>query len=175
LRADGVLAGALLASALLGAADAARADEDPHGRRAELRTLSELTPQQRRLAEQAFSRIVCACPRENWSKTLANCPDGCAVPQKQLAIARIVEGRTLDEIVAEQVKRYGSKAAADPGAFWNGAWLVGGTAAAGLVVAGFVLARWASAARRRRAEPPAANDADRAETAAVERELREID
>lgn len=165
--------GAVLASAL--AAPPAFA-EDPHGHRApDLLTLSDLTPEQRHLAEDAFGRVVCACPNENWSKTLAMCPDGCAVPQKQMIMTRIREGWPIAQIVAEQVQEHGPKAAAAPGTSRDGTWLVVAGVAAAAVVAGVVLASWSASATRRRTAPAPADAAGGDETDAVERELREID
>jgi cytochrome c-type biogenesis protein CcmH/NrfF len=153
-------------------------DDEVHGK-APVReiSLSDLTPEQRDVTLDAWAHVYCACPDENWSRTLANCPDGCARGQKQEIIALVRQGYDVKRIVAEQVKKYTERANADPGTAWNGSLLVvvGVLAAAG--AAGFVLARWQRASDVRRAEgsekwqdPVAA-----AEAAAVERELQEID
>ena len=168
---------ALVLVALLGAAGAARADDvddAPPRRGRELLTLSDLTPEQRRLAEEAYGQVVCDCPNENWSKTLAMCPDGCAIPQKQEILTQVRSGRTIAQIVAFQVEHHGPKAAAAPGASRDGTWIVVGAVAAAAAIAGTLLARWSRSADRRRAEappPPEENE----ETAAVERELGELD
>jgi hypothetical protein len=167
------LAAALAAAALLVPAPA-RAD-DPHGREApDLLTLSDLTAAQRRLAEETFGRVICDCPNENWSKTLAMCPDGCALPQKQEILQQIRQGWTLDRMVEAQVQVRGPKVAAAPGVHRDGTWLVVAAVGAAAAVAGIVLLRWSRAAAERRAAappPPAAGP----ESEAIERELREID
>lgn len=154
----------------------ASAQQDPHsGPGAAPADLQQLTPEQRRDALDAYAHIVCKCPNENWSKTLASCPDGCADQQKGMVLRRIAEGWTRDAIVAEQVERFGAKAAADPGSGRDGSiWIilaltVGAASAVG------VLLTWrrragASGAQR---EPSSAATGD--ETSAIERELREID
>lgn len=58
--------------------------------------------------------VMCACKEENWSRTLANCPDACADPQKRELLAGIQSNQTDDEIIEQQVRRYGSKARANP-------------------------------------------------------------
>lgn len=134
-----------------------------------------MTPQQRRDALEAYAHIVCKCPVENWSKTLASCPDGCADQQKGMVLRRIAEGWKLDAIVAEQVERFGSKAAADPGSGRDGSLWIMLSLAAGAVAAVGVLLSWR---RRAGAGAAAARPADAAtgdETSAIERELREID
>jgi cytochrome c-type biogenesis protein CcmH/NrfF len=62
-----------------------------------------------------YENVVCACPKENWSKTLAACPDGCAIPQKMEIQRAIVAGLGDDEIIDQQVALHGAKARADPG------------------------------------------------------------
>jgi hypothetical protein len=141
-------------------------------------SLSDLTPVQRAAAVDAWAHVFCNCPRENWSKTLANCPDGCAIPQKQEILHRIVDGWDLDRIVAEQVKKYGPKAAANPGTFVNGTLLVLAGLVLGAGISCGVLAAWRKAAAERRAAAEAeraARPVGAAEADAVERELREID
>lgn len=166
---------ATFAAVLLLAAPAA-AQQDPHsGPAAPPADLQQLTPEQRRDALEAYAHIVCKCPNENWSKTLASCPDGCADQQKGMVLRRIAEGWKLEAIVAEQVERFGSKAAADPGAGKDGSRWIILSLGVGAVVAVGVLLSW----RRRAGETPAAaRPSDAAtgdETSAIERELREID
>lgn len=166
-------AGALAAAS----ARAGEGDGHDHGVKTEV-SLSDLSKEDRARALDAWAHVYCACPDENWSRTLANCPDGCARRQKQEIISRVQEGWDRKRIVDEQVQIYGPKAAADPGSSFNGTLLVAGGILAGAAAAGFVLARWRSAAGERRAaaeEARAASPVDSAETAAVERELQEID
>lgn len=193
MRAErGVLTAVALAAALCaaaGAAGVARAQDDdhdhdvgpgepdPHGGKG-VSTLGELPPAQQALAKDAWAHVMCACERENWSRTLANCPDGCADRQKLEILGRVSEGWTLQQIVDEQVKSYGPKASADPGGSQNGTLLVLAGIVVGAAAAGTVLVRWRQAASERRtaaASEEARDGASRAEIAAVEQELREID
>lgn len=151
--------------------------DDGHGHAAEI-SLSDLTAEQRAIAVDAWAHVYCRCERENWSRTLANCPDGCAVPQKQQVLQRIQDGWTITQIVKEQVRLYGPKAAADPGTTSNGTLLVLAGLFAGAGAAGLVLAAWRRSAEERKSAAAAARAARpvaSAETDAVERELKEID
>ncbi len=47
--------------------------------------------------------IICWCPEENWTRTLAGCAQGCAEPQKALVRQWIDEGSTDEEVVARMV------------------------------------------------------------------------
>lgn len=67
----------------------------------------DYTPEQLLRLEKLFSLIVCKCPRENWTKSLAGCPEGCALEQKVQARQAVKAGKTDEEILAEQVKLYG--------------------------------------------------------------------
>lgn len=164
-----------LAAVLLIAGSAA-AQQDPHsGPAAPPADLQQLTPEQRRDALEAYAHIVCKCPVENWSKTLASCPDGCADQQKGMVLRRIAEGWKLDAIVAEQVERFGSKAAADPGAGKDGSLWIMLSLAIGAVAAVGVLLSWRRRAGVTAATQQPARAATGDETSAIERELREID
>ncbi|MCG3134408.1 MAG: hypothetical protein HMLKMBBP_01714 [Planctomycetes bacterium] len=164
-----------LAAALLLAASAlpARAEDDHGHGRPPVRevALNELTAEQRRRTLDAFAHVVCKCPSENWSKTLAMCPDACANPQKATVVRRVIEGRTLDEIVAEQVRLYGPKASAEPASGIDPAVGAGIAVVAAAVVAAVALMR-----RRPAAKPDGTETSPaRAEQSAVERELREVE
>ncbi|MCE9636187.1 MAG: hypothetical protein K8T90_10835 [Planctomycetes bacterium] len=151
--------------------------QDDHGVEKEI-PLSDLTAEQKAAALDGWAHVYCRCDRENWSRTLSNCPDGCAMEQKQMVVRGVLAGRSLKDIVAEQVQAFGPRAAADPGTASNGSLLV----VAGFLIAagsaGFVLARWkrgaeskrSAAGEERRTRPVASAEAD-----AIERELREID
>lgn len=184
MRADRLLAAFAVAWVLLCAcpatASAQDADDDghAHGTRSESITLGDLTPANRAAALDAWAHVYCACPDENWSRTLLNCPDGCANRQKQQILRRIEEHWTLDRIVDEQVSLYGTRANADPGMAGNGSFLVIAGLLVGAGIAGGVLAKWRRDAAARRATAgaaTAARPADGAETDAVEKELREIE
>lgn len=175
----GAFVAAVACLALGAVAPPARAQDDghDHGSRVDV-NLSDLTPEQRKAALEAWNHVVCNCEREDWSKTLSNCPDGCSQPQKQEILQRVVQGWSLDAIVEEQVKEYGPKAAADPGTARNGTFLVLAGLVIGGAAAGLVLARWKAAAANRRSaaeESRRTQPVESAESDAVERELREIE
>jgi cytochrome c-type biogenesis protein CcmH/NrfF len=170
---------AAAALAAVGAAAPLRAEDDghDHGSEAEV-SLSDLTKEERVVALDAWAHVYCRCPDENWSRTMSNCPDGCAREQKQQILGRVREGWDVKRIVEEQVKLYTSKAAADPGSAWNGTYLVAFGVLAGAAAAGFVLSRWRRAAGERRAAADfqrSFRPVESSEAAAVERELQEID
>jgi len=152
-------------------------DGHDHGVKTEV-NLADLPPEQRVAALDAWSHVYCACASENWSRTLSNCPDGCARKQKQQILLRVQAGWDRKRIVAEQVAMYGPQAAADPGTSANGSlWVVAGLLV-GAGAAGFVLARWRRVAAERRAVAATARTTSpvaSAESDAIERELREID
>lgn len=156
------------------------AEEDPHDHGGHGREidLSQLTPDQRRTALAAWNHVYCKCPNENWSRILAGCPDGCADPQKQEILGRVVEGWDLDRIVAEQVQRYGERANAAPGTAVDGTLLVLAGLVIGAGAAATVLASWRRTAAQRRVVSEAeraATPVAGAEADAIERELREIE
>ncbi len=49
--------------------------------------------------EYLWSVIICWCPKEKWTRSLAGCPDGCADEQKAMIGTWISEGRTSNEVV----------------------------------------------------------------------------
>ena len=175
MRSSALLLAAALACAL--PLSVALAQDAGHGVKTEL-TLSDLSPEKRSAALDAWAHVYCNCPREDWSKTLSNCPDGCAIPQKQEIMQRIDQGWDLKRIVAEQVEKYGPRAAADPGTGSNGTlWVLAGLVA-GAGLAGFVLVQWQRSAAERRAaaaQERAERPSGAAEIDAIERELKEID
>lgn len=167
---------ALVTTAVLAIPTPAWTQDDGHGHKAEI-NLSELTAEQRVAALDAWAHVYCACPNENWSRTLANCPDGCAIAQKQEVLRGIQDGWSLDQIVKDQVAKYGPRASADPGTFANGTLMVLAGLVFGAGFAGVVLAKWRKSAADRRVATEAeraARPVASAETAAVERELQEI-
>lgn len=139
--------------------------------------LGDLPPEARRRARALWGRLCCACPSENWSRTLANCPDACADPQKGEVTRALAEGATDEQVLEAQLGRYGPQVLAAPEAEGAAAWvywapfllLAGG---AGLVAG--VLARWRRGERvevvRPGVEVPRGEELD-----AVERELEEME
>ena len=158
--------------AALGGAPSAWAQDADHGGHSRIQ-LEALETAQRQRARRIFAEIVCKCPNENWSKSLLNCPDGCADPQKQEILQQILEGWDDERIVAQQIRAYGPRAHGKPDDLLTYAlpWLVLAGAATIVVV---VFRRWgrssAAAHAVHAAGPPPADD----ELAAVERELQEL-
>jgi hypothetical protein len=182
LRPDGafrfVAAAAVVAALAAGGAALAEDDAHDHGHGTAERDLSQLTAQQRADALEAWKHVYCNCPKENWSRLLIGCPDGCADTQKQQILARIVEGWDRERIVAEQVRLYGTRADASPGTAVDGSLLVLAGLVIGAGAAGAVLAGWRRSAAARRVVSEAeraASPVAAAEAASVERELREIE
>jgi hypothetical protein len=48
--------------------------------------------------------LICWCKEEDWTRTLAGCPEGCAMEQKMLIGAWLDEGATNDEIIERMVQ-----------------------------------------------------------------------
>ena len=64
------------------------------------------------------SHIMCGCTKENWTRTLSGCPDGCADPQKVTIRERVMNGWSDEEIMEEQVGKYGERVRAAPKTLW---------------------------------------------------------
>ncbi|MBI4577565.1 MAG: cytochrome c-type biogenesis protein CcmH [Planctomycetes bacterium] len=182
------LAAALVVAAVLGGVAASAQEEagppeappdEAHAGGGEVR-LGELPPEARRRVRGLWARLCCACPSESWSRTLANCPDGCADAQKGEVVRAVAQGATDGQVLEAQRSRHGPQVLAAPEAEGSAAWvywapfllLLGG---AGLVAG--VLARWrrgamtgAAGAALVQAEAPRGEELD-----AVERELEGMD
>lgn len=85
------------------------AAEAGHGARAAVILDDDLTPEQRERVARLFGRILCACPRENWTRTLAGCGEGCADPQRGMVRAAVKAGMSDEAILARQVQIYGTE------------------------------------------------------------------
>ena len=84
-----------------------------HGAKADLPLLyDDLDPAR---IKWLHMHVMCACPKENWSRTLGNCPDNCAIPQKTEIAGMVESGRTNEQIIDFMVKKYGTRARATPG------------------------------------------------------------
>ena len=135
--------------------------------------LDDLSVEDRQRAREIWSHIICSCPKENWSKTLMNCPDGCADPQKQAILMQIREGFSDEQIMDAQVAQWGTKVLAKPDdALTYALPIVFLLACAGMAF--FALQSWRKKSDEARDAhgldvPPEAN-----ELAAVERELEEL-
>ena len=142
--------------------------------------MASLTPEERNRVRRLLQEIMCDCPRENYSRTLSNCPDACAKPQKMI-IRRMVKDGNRDEeilqtmlhrvqqdqrVLARAVTPFGRAVYVLPFAFL----------AFGLAVAGFVLFRWSAGGRRdRERREKAGTVLTDEEMNRVERELAELD
>ncbi len=153
-----------------------------HGERAKPYDPREFTPQQRERIDRLFYRVMCKCKKENWSKTLAGCPDACADEQKQEIRVAVKAGRSDQEILDEQARKYGPRALAIPDstlASWFPYMVLGGLT----VVVLLILARSIRPAPRTGPEgesqgpasPSGLSEEDRRIADAVERDLEEMD
>ncbi len=134
--------------------------------------LTELDSEMRPRVRSLWSRVVCACKRENWSRSLLHCPDGCADQQKNTIATRVSEGWGDTEILAEQRNRHGPKVigAPDSTSTYLMPFLV--LAAAGVLA---VLTLLHMRGKPSTASKTKASDASDDEVSAVLRELEEID
>lgn len=109
----GALAGLVGTLALEASVVFAQDDGHDHGQGTKI-VLEDLSIEDRQRARRLWSHVICSCPRENWSKTLANCPDGCSDPQKQVILMQVEDGLSDEEILAAQVTQWGTKVMAKP-------------------------------------------------------------
>ena len=137
-----------------------------------------VTPEVARRIHKLETDINCACPRENWSRTLSHCPDACADQQK-LAIRRDIDAGLTDQEIKENMRnQYGSKVLAAPqgGSGEMVYYIPGVMLALAAVVAVGVLLRWhqggARARTQREEQSMLASDE---EIARVERELEGLE
>jgi cytochrome c-type biogenesis protein CcmH/NrfF len=135
-------------------------------------------PERKRL-RRLETGVMCACPRENWSRTLTNCPDSCADPQKKEIRALLRKGRSDAEILADMERAYGSRVLSAPGWSGTGKWsylfpfLILGLAVG---AAGTVIVGWVRRGGRAREEREAVSGlVTSEELARVDRELEGID
>jgi len=174
--------GAAPARAQESAAPPARdgAEETGHGVRVEPAPLLELeSVEAERRYQRLLGKLICKCPSENWTRTLATCRDACAEEQKLLIRERLRQGWSDERIIAEQVERWSSLVLANPGWTATGMWLFLLPAAA-LVAGAWIAGR---AIRRSQEAGAAARRARRArqveippeELARIERDLEKIE
>jgi len=166
-----LVVGALMALAAFDVSVAV-AQQDAHSRAGTI-VLDDLSVENRQRARTLWSHVICSCKRENWSKTLTNCPDGCSDPQKQTILEQIQAGWSDEKILDAQVVQWGTKVMAKPDDALTYAlpivFLLGC-----IVVVWLVLRNW----RQKAAAAHAAHHMDvppeAGELAAVERELEEL-
>jgi hypothetical protein len=85
----------------------AAAGEAGHGEAAAPYDPRDFSPEQRARIEKLFLEVMCDCGEENWSRTLAGCPSGCAEPQKRLIREAVKRGLTDDQVLKDQLQRHG--------------------------------------------------------------------
>lgn len=118
--------------------------------------------------------IMCGCAKENFSRTLSNCPDGCANPQKEEIRRAVSAGKSDQEIFTDMINTYGGKVRSTPPGVWGTLTILLpmlillGAAVVGLVT----VTRW----RRRgvestRVSAQLGHQVTEAERAAIEREI----
>ena len=141
---------------------------------------TDLSPAARRRVEHLYQQLMCDCPRETYSRTLANCPDACANPQKDLIVAMVNEERSDQEVFEAMLQRVGhdQRVLASPRSFF-GRWayvLPFVFLVLGFIMAGVVLRSWRAGGRldRQRREKTAALVTEE-ELSRVEKELAELD
>lgn len=126
--------------------------------------------------------LICWCREENWTRTLAGCPEGCSREQKTLLRTWIDEGLTNDEIVdrMEAHPSGGPRVRAQPPAEGSN-WIGYAFPLVAAVAALWVALRWLGRARRVPAPPgdSSAGGAHQSEEDArigerIERELKEM-
>jgi cytochrome c-type biogenesis protein CcmH/NrfF len=135
--------------------------------------LDDLSVEERQRARSLWSHVICSCPRENWSKTLANCPDGCSDPQKQVILRQVREDWSDESIFEYQVGQWGTKVLAKPDDFFLYALPVAFLLGC-IMVVWVVLRNWRRQAAAAHAAHHLGVPADVGELAAVERELEEL-
>ena len=85
----------------------AAAGEAGHGEAAPPYDPRDFTPEQRARIEKLFLEVMCDCGEENWSRTLAGCPSGCAEPQKRVIREAVKRGLNDDQVLKDQLQRHG--------------------------------------------------------------------
>ncbi len=72
------------------------------------------THEQIRRIQNLEVETMCACPRENWSRTLSNCPDACADRQKRQIRIYVSEGDDDATVLKRMKSEYGGRVLASP-------------------------------------------------------------
>ncbi len=151
------------------------AQDDGHGHDAAgAVVLGDLDSGLRRRVRDLWGTVVCACPRENWTRTLTNCPDACADPQKEEVLQQVAQGWDDDRVLAYQRSRYGDKAIGAPDDVLTYVLPFLALAGAAMLTV-FVLLRWRGGGPDTQMLELADTDASEQELAAIEHELGEID
>ncbi len=146
----------------------------------------DLTADERRRVLRLETLIVCKCPRENWTKSLAGCPDGCALEQKMQVRRAVKEGKTDSEILDDQVRRYGVQVLARaPASGWSGFAIYVLPFLLLFALAGLMAIVLSRSLRKPASEPPAPvpsavsasgdQESDREIEREIDRELEEMD
>ncbi len=142
--------------------------------------MGDLTASERNRVRSLYQEVMCDCPREDYSRTLANCPDPCAEAQKRIIRAMVEENHSDADIFQTMLSRVGQNRrviAAAGSAFGAGAYVLPFVFLGGaLVVVGFVLRGWRRQGlldRQRRLQQGAVLSGNEVER--VEEELAELD
>lgn len=158
----------------------AQADDDhDHSGEAHVADAS-LSPEMRVRVRYLESQIMCDCKKENYSRTLTNCADACANPQKRIVEQMVLGDRSDDEIYETMLSRVGGDrrvlaSAASSFGFWAYA-LPFVLLVAGAVFALKVINGWSRSGSEARAERQrSAALVSGGELERVERELAELD
>jgi hypothetical protein len=142
---------------------------------------SDLGPEERERIERLFTRVMCACPEEDWTRTLAGCPHGCSDRQKEMVRQGVKKGLPDEEILADQVRTFGTeKVLAIPrsaaATLVPYLFLVVFTAGAIFILAASLRPSRPGGTRERTVEAPGgATEEDRRIGEAVERDLEAMD
>lgn len=155
-------------------------DGHDHGGKSLLELAADDDPETARRIEKLEDTIMCACPKENWTRTLTHCPDNCADPQKMEVRDLVTAGKTDREVRDYMKASYGTKVLATPDFEGSGGWsylipfivLIGAT-----ILAVVVVAAWKRAGQIRNEQVDAdfAESVSDDELASVERELERLE
>ena len=80
----------------------------------------EITAEQKERIDRLFYRVICDCPDENWSRTLAQCSAGCADKQKDQVRRAVLSGLSDEQVLAQQLQDHGGdeRVLAVPRSIW---------------------------------------------------------
>jgi len=165
---------------------AAPASSSRHEERGRPYDPKDYSAEEKERIDALFYRVICDCPEENWSRTLAQCAANCADPQKEQVRDAVKRGLTDREVLAEQLRLHGGdeRVLAVPRSPLSGVLIALGAVALTAAVIAVLLrsVRRRPAAGRDRPGGPGIPSASAAETEEdrriadeVERDLEEMD
>ncbi|MCZ6689252.1 MAG: cytochrome c-type biogenesis protein CcmH [Planctomycetota bacterium] len=120
--------------------------------------------------------LACACPKENFTRTLRGCPDTCADPQKEMIKTMLDDGKTNDEILQYMVAQYRTPKVLATAPFAGIHLLAYLFPVAFMLAGGYVIFSYLRARTDRRASPPEGSPGgdDDAWEKKIEAELKEL-